>query len=149
MLVDRVIDSKHCQQRRPRIARKPSPSTGSRDSKTILVIDDDHEIAKGAQLRLRGAGYHALTAADGNTGVAAALQHEPDAIVLDIRMPQMNGFSAMAQLRQNDNTKEIPIVMLSASVVDKQAALDAGARFFLSKPYQADKLLAAIDAAIQ
>jgi DNA-binding response OmpR family regulator len=117
-------------------------------SSTILLIDDDREIVFGTSLRLRAAGYQTLAAHDGDEGCEAAVRHRPDAIVLDVRMPRLDGLAALVWLRNCADTKEIPIVMVSASLVDQQAALDSGARFFLSKPYQAKTLLVALSEAM-
>jgi DNA-binding response OmpR family regulator len=111
----------------------------------ILLIDDDHDVIFGTSLRLRAAGYETMAAFDGEDGIAAAIDHHPDAIVLDIRMPRMDGMTALRRLREGDGTKDIPVVMLSASLVDQYAALDAGAKFFLTKPYQPRLLLAALE----
>ena len=115
---------------------------------TILLIDDDREIVFGTSLRLRAAGYHTLAAHDGDEGCKAAARHHPDAIILDVRMPRLDGLAALVWLRNRADTREIPIVMVSASLVDQQAALDSGARFFLSKPYQAKTLLVALSEAM-
>jgi len=115
---------------------------------TVLVVDDDHDVAFGASLRLQAAGYDTLMAHDGLEGVAVARELHPAAIVLDVRMPRMNGLVALANLQRDQRTKGIPIVMLSASLVDQQAALDAGARYFLTKPYQPTTLLTAVGKAI-
>ena len=114
----------------------------------ILLVDDDDDIRQGASLRLQAAGYQPITACCGEEAVAAAVENRPDAIVLDVRMPRMDGLTALAQLQQGEDTKHIPVVMLSASVGDRQASLEAGARFFLDKPYQGKTLLAAVETAI-
>jgi CheY-like chemotaxis protein len=114
----------------------------------VLVVEDDRDVAFGASLRLRAAGYQTLLAHDGHEGVRLAREARPTAIVLDVRMPRMNGLVALNKLQHDDRTKNIPIVMLSASVVDQQAALDAGARYFLTKPYQHTTLLTALERAI-
>jgi CheY-like chemotaxis protein len=111
---------------------------------TVLLIDDDYDVAFGASLRLQAAGYETLTAHDGQAGVDVARRRHPAAIVLDVRMPRMNGLVALANLQHDQRTKDIPIVMLSASLVDQQAALDAGARYFLTKPYQPTTLVTAV-----
>lgn len=114
---------------------------------TVLVVDDDREIVTAATLRLRAAGFLTLTASDGESGVALAAQSPPDVIVLDVRMPRMDGLAALGELKQRNDTKDIPVVMLSASTVDQQAALQAGARFFLNKPYRGDALVCAVTSA--
>jgi CheY-like chemotaxis protein len=117
-------------------------------SACVLLVEDDHDVALGASLRLRSAGYQTLIAHDGHEGVTVARKARPTVIVLDVRMPRMNGLVALGKLRRDERTKHIPIVMLSASVVDQQAALDAGARYFLTKPYQPTTLLTAVERAI-
>jgi CheY-like chemotaxis protein len=127
---------------------RDSHDQDSRSSQRILIIDDDNDVVLGVSLRLRAAGYETLAACDGEQGIAAAIDHHPDAIVLDVRMPRLDGLAALDRLRHTEATKAIPVVMVSASLVDKRAALDSGARFFLSKPYQPKSLLAALASAI-
>ena len=118
------------------------------DPATVLIVDDDREIVRGVSLRLEAAGYRMLTAGDAEAGIATAVANLPDIIVLDVRLPRRNGLSALSDLKRRSQTKQIPVVMLSASVVDQQAALDAGARFFLRKPYRGDVLVQAIRSAL-
>ncbi len=119
-----------------------------KQSSCVLLVEDDHDVAFGTSLRLRSAGYQTLIAHDGFEGITVARKERPTAIVLDVRMPRMNGLVALDKLQHDERTKNIPIVMLSASVVDQQAALDAGARYFLTKPYQPTALLTAVEKAI-
>lgn len=117
-------------------------------SATVLIVDDDAEIVRGVSLRLAAAGYRMLTASDAESGIATAVANQPDVIVLDVRLPRRNGLSALSDLKSRPETKQIPVVMLSASVVDQQAALDTGARFFLRKPYRGDVLVQAVRTAL-
>lgn len=114
----------------------------------VLVVDDDRDIVESVSIRLRAVGYEVLVAFDGQQGVAMATSCQPDAIVLDVRMPKMDGMTALAKLKQHRATQDIPVVMLSASMCDEQAALLAGASFFVLKPYLPNYLLAALDSAI-
>ena len=120
------------------------------EKRRVLLVDDDREIVRGVSIRLRAAGYEILTAHDGQAGVTTAMEHRPDAIVLDVRMPVMDGLTALAILKVHEETKAIPVVILSASVVDqgKAKALELGARYFLEKPYDAKTLVEAVEAAI-
>jgi DNA-binding response OmpR family regulator len=118
------------------------------DPATVLMVDDDREIVRGACLRLQAAGYRMLTAGDAEAGIAAAIADHPDIVLLDVRLPRRDGLSALSELKRRSETKHIPVVMLSASVVDQQAALDAGARFFLRKPYRGDVLVQAVRTAL-
>jgi len=118
------------------------------EKQTILMVDDDQAILDGTRLRLRASGYDTIEAHDGIQGVAAAIKVRPDAIVMDVRMPRMDGLKALAELQEIADTKNIPVVMLSASLRDQQQALDAGARFFITKPYEGKSLVHAIESAI-
>ena len=117
------------------------------EPKTILLIDDDPDLQVGAAARLRAAGYVTTLANNGRQGVDAAIDTRPDAIVMDIRMPQCDGLEALRELKMREDTKDIPIIMLSACVAARQSALDQGAKYFISKPYEGRLLLAAIDSA--
>lgn len=115
----------------------------------MLVIDDDRKIAQAVAVRLRAAGFDVQFASDGEEGLAAVIEQLPDAIVLDIRMPKLDGLGVLAKLREQERTRRIPAVVLSASAVDESKALDAGAFCFLPKPYDPQALLAAIDMALK
>lgn len=117
-------------------------------SKRVLIVDDDSQIVAGMRLRLEAAGYKTSTAGDGQECLESAVLDPPDAIVLDVRMPRLDGLSTLERLRMIDRTRHVPVVMLSASLADQRAALDAGARFFLSKPYQGSKLIEAVHCVI-
>lgn len=120
------------------------------DTLKILIVDDDREIARGMSIRLRAAGYEVLTANDGQQGLAAALEHKPSAIILDIRMPVMDGLTMLAKLREDDRLAATPVIVLSANVAEhsRERALALGARYFLEKPYSKETLLAAIQSVL-
>jgi len=106
--------------------------------KTLLVIDDDRdirEVAK-ASLELVG-GFTVLTAESGPSGVAVAQQATPDAIILDLMMPEMGGQETLAQLKRDPGTACIPVIMLTAKVhAAKQHLVDRGnASGILLKPF--------------
>ena len=115
--------------------------------KRILLIDDDPDLQVGAAARLCAAGYEARIANDGNEGLDAAIQCDPDAILMDIRMPECDGLEALRALKLRDDTKDIPVIMLSASVSLRQTSLDQGAKYFIPKPYDGRALLAAVASA--
>jgi len=116
--------------------------------KRVLIVDDNQEVVRATSLRLRAAGYETIAAYDGDQGVDAAVQNRPDAILLDVRMPVKDGLSALSELKRREDTREIPVVMLSASVVDQQSALDCGARYFVRKPHDGRQLVAALNVVI-
>ena len=112
----------------------------------ILVVDDDREIARGLSYRLKAKGYEVQAAHGGEQGFTLACEERPDAVVLDIRMPDVDGLTVLSRLKDHPETKSIPVIMCSASLVDQKDALDRGASFFVQKPFEAEVLLAAIEA---
>jgi CheY-like chemotaxis protein len=74
--------------------------------------------------------------------------NRPDLILLDVRMPGKDGLATLSDLKHRSDTCSIPVVMVSASVIDQEAALNAGARFFIRKPYSGATLMQAVRAAI-
>ena len=135
-LVQEFIDSYDGEEENPRAMP------------TVLVVDDDREVSQCLAVRLRSAGFRVVSACDGEEGLTSARSHHPDAIVLDVRMPKKDGLTVLKELRGYPPTKDIPIIMLSASIHDQQNALRAGASYFVRKPYEADEVLSAIESSI-
>ncbi len=116
--------------------------------KKVLIVDDDVQILAGTMLRLEHAGYDTCLASDGDLGVRLAQQVLPDLVLMDVSMPRLNGLDALVRLRSDRRTAQIPVVMVSASLPDQRTALDAGARFFVRKPYTSQDLLSAVEKAL-
>jgi two-component system alkaline phosphatase synthesis response regulator PhoP len=118
-------------------------------SQRILVIEDDLSILTGLSMNLRFEGYEVLQAQDGRTGLQRALDERPDLLVLDIMLPQMNGYEVIRELRQRG--RDIPVVMLSARGMeqDKILGLDLGADDYVVKPFALQELLARIKAVLR
>jgi two-component system, OmpR family, KDP operon response regulator KdpE len=116
----------------------------------VLIIDDEKFIAQALMLRLGAAGYEVQWAPDGASGIAAVDHWRPDVILLDIRMPDMDGFEVNRRLRARPELSALPVIFLSANVQEsaRQAALAAGAYAFLTKPYESKEVLAAIRSAL-
>jgi two-component system, cell cycle response regulator DivK len=102
----------------------------------ILIVDDNAQNRKLARDVLRFAGFRTLEAEGGVTGIAAAVEHRPDLVLMDIRMPDMNGTEALRQLRDDERTAQIPIVALTSSTMlgDRERFLDDGFDGYLRKP---------------
>ncbi len=115
-------------------------------NQNVLIVDDDREITRAVELRLRKAGFRTNTAFDGAAGFAIAQRDPPDAIVLDLRMPVMDGFELLERLQNSVHTRNIPAIILSADAADRARlkALRAGATHFVEKPYRAKDLLDAL-----
>lgn len=119
------------------------------DAKAVLLIDDDPDLIAGMKLRFDAAGFSSIVAHSLRGGIDAARLHRPDAIVMDIRMRDGCGLDAVSELKDDQQTTGIPIIMLSGSVNSEQQALDRGARFFLRKPIRGIQVLNAVTSAIQ
>ena len=113
--------------------------------KTILIVDDSDSICTGIASYLEVNGYSALTAYDGEQGVRIARLERPDAILLDIMMPVMDGWEALRQLKLHPETARIPILALSALRLTAEQVLAAGFEGYLSKPVPPHRLIDEID----
>jgi PAS domain S-box-containing protein len=108
---------------------------------TILAIDDDAAARDLLQRLLSREGYHAIVATSGEEGLRLARAHSPDAILLDVRMPEMDGWEVLTQLKSEPELADIPVVMVS--IEDERASLCAlGAVDYLVKPIDSERLLA-------
>jgi two-component system KDP operon response regulator KdpE len=121
----------------------------------VLVIDDEPDVLLLCRVNLRHDGHEVLEAPDGATGIAMAAASLPDIVVLDLMLPDMDGFTVLSALRDAEATRDVPILVLSAKARadDRRRSLEAGGDVFLSKPFAPDQLaetvadLAALDPA--
>lgn len=107
-------------------------------TKRILFIDDEKDIQAVARLGLTmQAGWEVLTANSGTEGVAVAEVQQPDAILLDVMMPDMDGLATLKQLLANSKVQQIPVIFLTAKAqtTDRQDFLEAGATGVITKPF--------------
>jgi len=114
----------------------------------ILIVDDEPQILRALQLKLHGAGYAVETAATASEAVMKASLRPPDAIILDVLLPDGRGTDVCRELR---GWSTVPILVLSAvgEESEKIAALDAGADDYVTKPFSGDELLARLRAALR
>ncbi len=122
------------------------PSTFSNDEKPILLfVEDNEELRHYVKKQLRDL-YNVITAADGSHGLEIAQKQIPDLVISDIMMPVLDGISMTRQLRANDLTSHIPIILLTAREDDetKISGFETGAEQFLAKPFQIEELSARI-----
>lgn len=117
----------------------------------ILVIDDDESINELIKINLELVGYKVLTALDGTIGYAIAKQELPNLIILDIMMPEVDGYTVAKRIRENESTKEIPILMLTAlnMLQDKIKGYDIGIDDYLVKPFEMEELQARVKALLK
>ena len=111
--------------------------------KTILYVEDNEMNRKIVRDLLKRTKYRLLEAHDGEAGVAAALEHQPGLILMDIQLPKISGIEAMRRIRAEAATANIPIVAITSFALsgDEQKARDAGATAYLAKPYSPFDLL--------
>lgn len=109
----------------------------------VLVVEDDRDIRELFRLTLEVAGYEVIVAENGVDGVAAARQYEPDAILMDMSMPLMDGCQSTRRIRQNPRLASVPIIACTAynRWEWRGKAILAGCTDFLSKPVDSEKLL--------
>jgi CheY-like chemotaxis protein len=117
----------------------------------ILIIDDEDDIREVAALSLETiAGWDVVTANSGAQGLARAIEHQPDAVLLDVMMPGMDGPTTFRELRKNPATSRIPVVLLTAKVQsnDQKRFADLGVEAVLLKPFDPLTLAAQIAEAL-
>lgn len=117
----------------------------------ILIVDDDADSLKLIGLMLQRQGYEIVTASAGNPALIKAANEIPDLIILDVMMPDMDGYEVCRRLRANPETNHIPIIMFTAKTLidDKVAGFEAGVDDYLTKPTHPTELAARIKATLQ
>jgi CheY-like chemotaxis protein/MinD-like ATPase involved in chromosome partitioning or flagellar assembly len=120
-------------------------------SEKILIVDDDIDSLKLIGLMLQRHGYEVIAASAGNQAISKAASEDPDLIILDVMMPDMNGYEVCRRLRANAATKSIPIIMFTAKTLidDKVAGFEAGADDYLTKPTHPAELASRVKAILQ
>lgn len=119
----------------------------SNNQPVILVVDDIATNIVLIKTLLRGKNYEVLSALSGKEALALSEELVPDVIILDLMMPQMDGYEVLARLRSNEKTKHIKVIILSAisKKEDINKAMELGADFYLTKPVVAHILFETID----
>ena len=114
----------------------------------ILIVEDEEKIARFVELELMHEGYQVIKADDGRKGLEIAEKGNVDLVLLDIMLPELNGFEVLRRLRK---TSEIPVIMVTArdAVMDTVAGLDSGADDYITKPFAIEELLARIRTALK
>jgi len=116
------------------------------DKKKILAVDDEQVTLKLLSIRLGINGFDVITAADGAAGLERARKDKPDLIVLDLMLPNINGFEVCRMLKFDDAYKNIPVIILSAlhDQKERDRAVECGADAYFIKPFDLDLLLSKI-----
>jgi DNA-binding response OmpR family regulator len=116
----------------------------------ILIADDDPDILALVSFRLERAGYEVVQARNGEEAIQVALARRPDLAVIDVMMPRIDGYEATRQLRQQEETSRMPIILLTARVQEEDIArgFDAGADDYVRKPFSPQELGSRVQAAL-
>lgn len=113
----------------------------------ILAVDDEKHIVRLVEINLKKAGYEVTTANNGREALEAVALSAPDLIVMDVMMPEMDGFAALQKLKENSATSNIPVIMLTAKAQDADVfkGWQSGADLYLTKPFNPAELLTFVE----
>ena len=112
----------------------------------VLVVDDEPDVAFLCRVNLEMEGYEVLTADDGQTAVEVVGAEHPDAVLLDIMLPRLDGWSVLSAIRADPSTAEIPVVIMSAKPREGRSL--EGAMEYIEKPFSRDQLVRAVRGAV-
>ena len=118
--------------------------------KSILIVDDEEDVLTLLQLVFETNGFIARTASNGKAAVASAYESPPDVILLDVMMPEMDGWQVLRSLKGDERTRHIPVAMLSARAErrDKMIGLQEGAEGYIGKPFSTAEVVREVQSLI-
>jgi DNA-binding response OmpR family regulator len=113
----------------------------------VLVIDDEPDVLLLCRVNLQHAGHEVLEAPDGERGLAVALDETPDAVVLDLMLPGLDGYGVLTALREHTETRDIPVLVLTAKAQreDRVRCWEQGASEYMTKPFSPAALSSALE----
>jgi two-component system KDP operon response regulator KdpE len=106
--------------------------------KVILIVDDQPRMLRFMEIELKLSGFDVVTATSGREALAIVRSGGPDLMILDILMPDMDGYEVLGELRA---FSELPVIAVSASISNSAKALEAGANYFFAKPFRASEIV--------
>jgi DNA-binding response OmpR family regulator len=112
----------------------------------ILIVDDDPDICEIVKVNLEGVGYDVSVAHDGASGLAEAVSTQPDLVILDVLMPELDGWQVLERLSQDSRTSSCPVIMLTCKGDDQDVirGLTSGAGEYVTKPFYPENLVASV-----
>ena len=117
------------------------------NGKKILVVDDERYMVRLVEYNLKKSGYEVVTASDGVEAMEKISEGRPDLILLDIKMPRMDGYEVCKMLKQKKETRDIPVIIVSI-ISDREQAMAMGARSYIMKPFSPSVLLEEVKLAL-
>ena len=130
-------------------AECPLPSEAKMNGKKILIVDDEPDMIELIKMRLVANGYKVVDAKDGLEGLEKASKEEPDLILLDIKMAQMDGYSMLRGLRQDEKMKSIPVIILTSYEKMKDIFEMEGISDYIMKPFDNQDFLSRVAKALK
>ncbi len=118
-------------------------------SATILIVEDEHAVARGLQYALQQEGYSVTLARNGEEGLEFATQQAPDLVILDVRLPGIDGFEVLRRLRATGSKAPVLVLTARDDEVDKVIGLELGADDYLTKPFGLRELMSRIKALLR
>ncbi len=115
-------------------------------TKKIVLAEDEPQIARLVEYKLKKAGYHVICKGNGEEALEAIKAEKPDLILLDIMMPIMDGYEVLKRVKEDENLKNIPVVMLTARTQERDVVkgIELGAEDYITKPFHPAELLARV-----
>jgi len=115
-------------------------------TKTVLLAEDEPNIVESLTFLLERAGFAISVANDGRQALESALELQPSVLVLDLMLPELDGYEVLRQLRANPKGEKLPVLMLTAKGqrIDRETALECGADLFMTKPFANAEITAAV-----
>ena len=109
----------------------------------VLVVEDDEMTAEVVRVNLEAEGFEVVHALNGAAGLAAIAQHRPDLVLLDVMMPEIDGWTVLTRLREDPITQDLPVIMVSAKAMpaDQVRGYNLGANAYLPKPFSSSELV--------
>jgi DNA-binding response OmpR family regulator len=122
--------------------------TDDRPLPLVLIADDEDDIRELVSYRLTNSGFDVLEAADGEEALDLSLEHRPDLAILDVMMPRIDGYELARRLRQEEQTRRMPIILLTARSQETDVArgFESGADDYVRKPFSPQELAARVQA---
>ena len=148
-----VVVDEEAQAAAPEPAASPEPADLSRETRRVLVVDDEPEIRNLLDRTLTARGFEVETAPDGEEALARVAAHRPALVLLDAMLPRIHGFEVARRLRADPRTRGVPVVMMTAVYRGWRFAQDArdayGAEDYIEKPFRLDDVVRRIDAVLE
>jgi len=115
-------------------------------TKTVLLAEDEPNIVESLTFLLERAGFQIKVASDGRQALDAALEQQPAVLVLDLMLPELDGYEVLRRLRADPRGEKLPVLMLTAKGqrIDRETALECGADLFMTKPFANSEITAAV-----